>query len=242
MMVLYEILLLTGGLGLAAMALLGFAHVGGAHSHGHVGPLGHGHGAGHLGPGSSGAHGGGGGHGIHVSHAGHAGHAGHVTHSGGTHAGNHDAAHGASREVGGMSLLSLLSPMTLFGACLGAGVVGSVLTRWGEPVQLAAVGAVIGAVGFNALLVRPVMRLVMGFASVPARCLAGTLMEPAEAVTAFDANGEGLVRVLIDGQSVDVLARLTDEERRQGARVLRGQSVRVEEVDPHTNRCKVSRL
>src|SRR5439155_20580165 len=112
----------------------------------------------------------------------------------------------------------------------------------GVSVALSALGAAAGAVVFNALLVRPIMRLVFGFASTPARGLSGALMEAAEAVTAFDANGEGLVRVLVDGQTVDVLARVCDEERRQGARVLRGQSVRVEEVDPRTNRCRVSRL
>jgi hypothetical protein len=48
--------------------------------------------------------------------------------------------------------------------------------------------------------------------------------------------------VLVDGQSVDVLARLSEEERRQGTRVARGQSVRVEDVDTHRNRCTVSRL
>jgi hypothetical protein len=219
------------------MTLLGFAHIGGAHSHDHAGPLGHGHGPGHLGDGAHGAHVGS--HGAHVSPAGHASPTGHA---GGGHGGVHDATHAGQQDAGGLNFLSLISPLTLFGGCLGAGLVGSVLTRWGEPVTLTAVAAAAGAIGFNALLVRPVLRLVMGFASVPARGLAGALMEPAEAVTAFDANGEGLVRVLVDGQSVDVLARLTDEERRQGARVLRGQAVRVEEVDPRTSRCKVSRL
>src|SRR5438270_114652 len=76
----------------------------------------------------------------------------------------------------------------------------------------------------------------------PAQGLEGTLLQSAEAVTAFDANGEGLVRVLVDGQSIDVLARLTEEERREGARVVRGQTVRIEDVDTRSNRCKVSRL
>jgi hypothetical protein len=38
------------------------------------------------------------------------------------------------------------------------------------------------------------------------------------------------------------LARLTEEEHRQGARVVRGQTVRIEDVDTRSNRCKVSRL
>jgi hypothetical protein len=142
----------------------------------------------------------------------------------------------------GLHLLSLLSPLTLFSACLGAGAVGSLLTRWDVPVVMTAAAAGVGAVACNALLVRPMMRLVMGFASVPARGLTGALMQRAEAVTTFDANGEGLVRVLVDGQSVDVLARLTEVDRSQGTRVLRGQPVLIEDVDERRNRCTVSRL
>ena len=132
--------------------------------------------------------------------------------------------------------------MTLFAACLGAGIIGCLLTGWGVSPLLAGLGAAAGAVVFNALLIRPIMGLVMGFASAPARGLEGALLQDAEAVTAFDANGEGLVRVLVDGQSVDVLARLTEDERREGARVVRGQTVRIEDVDTRSNRCKVSRL
>jgi hypothetical protein len=132
--------------------------------------------------------------------------------------------------------------MTLFAGCLGAGATGTLLTGWGVPSGLTAVGAGAGAVGFNALLVRPMMRLVMGFASTPARGLEGALMQRAEAITGFNENGEGLIRALVDGQSVDILARLSEEERRQGARVLRGQTVRIEEVDGRRNRCTVSRL
>jgi hypothetical protein len=256
-MFLYQVLLVAGALGLVAMALMGFIHHGGPDHGSHAGhghQLGHGHHGGHLGEGAHIGHVHHGGHlGDsspigHLHHAGHLGdaHAGHAADPGHLHGGAHSGGH-ASHDVGhhgGLApgLLSLLSPMTLFSGCLGAGAVGSVLTGWGVPAPVTAAGAAAGAVGFNALLVRPMMRLVMGFASTPARGLAGTLMQRAEAITRFDANGEGLVRVLVDGQSVDVLARLTEEERRQGARVLRGQSVLVEEVDGRSNRCTVSRL
>jgi hypothetical protein len=230
MIFLYQILLLTGALGLTAMALVGFVHHGGPHGQHDAGHVGGAHSAGEL---AGGSHAG-------AAHAG--GHAGHAAHHGVAQPGGHVAHHGESHDGVGMSLLSLLSPMTLFAACLGAGAVGSALTHWGVPPELTAAGAAVGAVSFNALVVRPTLRLVMGFASVPASGLAGTLMQHAEAVTAFDANGEGLVRVQIDGQSVDLLARLCEDERRQGTRVLRGQSVRVEDVDPRSNRCTVSRL
>jgi hypothetical protein len=228
-MFVYETLLVTGALGILVMTLMGFAHVGGAQHGGHAG----------------GAHGGhalGGGHLAAGGHAGHAA-AGHGAHHGAGH--SHDAGHGHEQTAPagvGQSLLALLSPMTLFAACLGAGILGSLLTGWGVSPVLAGAGAAGGAVVFNTLLVRPILRLVMSFASEPAQGLEGSLMQSAEAVTAFDANGEGLVRVLVDGQSIDVLARLTEEERREGARVLRGQTVRIEDVDTRSNRCKVSRL
>lgn len=226
-MFIYEILLAAGILGLIAMSLAGFGHHGGAHPTGHAGAHAvHAHLAGRLGAGG---------------HAGRTG-ASLLAHRGGAPRSGHTAASGGPRGGIGRALLSLLSPITLFAACLGAGAVGALLTAWGVGAALTAVAAVAGAIGFNALLVRPILGLAMGFASEPAQGLDGTLMQNAEALTSFNADGEGLVRVLVDGQSVDVLARLTEEERRQGTRVARGQSVRVEDVDTHRNRCTVSRL
>jgi hypothetical protein len=226
-MFIYEILLVTGILGLVAMSLAGFGHHGGAPHAGHGGT--------HTG------------HTPLVGRLGSAGHAGRTTagpmsHRGGALRSGRATSGSAQRGGLGRALLSLLSPITLFAACMGAGATGAILAGWGVSPALAAVGAAAGAIGFNALLVRPIMRLALGFASEPARGLDGTLLQNAEAITHFDANGEGLVRVLVDGQSVDVLARLTEEERRQGTHVVRGQSVRVEDVDTHRNRCTVSRL
>jgi hypothetical protein len=175
------------------------------------------------------------------AHAGHTA-AGPLAHRGGAHPAVKPIRGAGQRGGLGRALLALLSPITIFGACLGAGAIGVLLAGLGVSAALAAVGAIAGAIGVNALFVQPIMRLVMNFASEPARGLGGTLLQSAEAITSFDANGEGLVRVLVDGQSVDVLARLTDEERREGAHVARGQSVRIEDVDPHHNRCTVSRL
>jgi hypothetical protein len=226
-MFIYETLLVIGGLGIVLMTVMGFAHVGGAHHAGHTGGAHTGHALG--------------GHTAAGSHAGHDT-AGHAAHHGAARVGEQVAAGSANHAGLGQSLLALLSPMTLFAACLGAGIIGCLLSDWGVNPTLTGLGALAGAVVFNALLIRPIMGLVLGFTSTPARGLEGALMQSAEAVTGFDANGEGLVRVLVDGQSVDVLARLTEEERREGARVVRGQTVRIEDVDTHSNRCKVSRL
>lgn len=225
-MFIYEVLLVSGILGLVAMSLAGFGHHGGARHPSHVGTA-------RIGP----AH-----HGGRLAHAGRTSAIRPLAQRGGSHPGGKPAPAAAPHGALGRLILSLLSPITLFAACLGAGAVGAIMVGWGLGPVWSAVGAGAGAVVFNAALVQPIMRLMMGFASEPAEGLAGSLMQQAEAVTNFDAHGEGLIRVLVDGQSVDVLARLTDDERRQGTHVVRGQTVRVEEVDTHRNRCTVSRL
>src|SRR5436305_785140 len=109
MIFMYQILLLTGALGLAAMALVGFVH-GGPHGQHHAGHVGNAHSAGQL---ASGSHAG-------ASHAGAShtgGHTGHTAHHGAAQPGGHGAHPSESHDGVGMSLLSLLSPMTLFAAC-----------------------------------------------------------------------------------------------------------------------------
>jgi hypothetical protein len=209
----YDVMLLVGAIGLLSMALLGFAHGGHGHAghaeHGHLGhaPLAHGHG-------EHGAHG-------HAGHGDCAGHAGGQAHA--------------------IEWLALLSPMTLFSLCLGAGATGVLLRTLGvQSAFLTALAALAGAILFRAGVVGPIWKLVLSFASRPARALEGALLQLAEAVTPFNAKGEGLVRLEVDGQSIDVLARL--EHPDQGSRVLRGQQVRVESVDSHTNTVTVSRL
>jgi hypothetical protein len=134
----------------------------------------------------------------------------------------------------------VLSPLTLFGMAVGAGATGIALRSLGVPPPITAVAACGGAVAFRAGVVGPLWNLVSAFTSRPAAALEGALLQTAEAVTAFNARGEGLVRLVVDGQSVDVLARLEPGE--QGVRIARGEQVRVESVDPHRNSVTVSRL
>jgi hypothetical protein len=61
-------------------------------------------------------------------------------------------------------------------------------------------------------------------------------------VTDFDAQGQGLIAVELDGQLVQVLGILRPEELSIGVRVRRGGRVRIEEVDAVRNRCLVSSL
>ena len=60
--------------------------------------------------------------------------------------------------------------------------------------------------------------------------------------TDFDAQGQGLIAVELDGQLIQVLGILRPEERSIGIRVRRGGRVRIEEVDAVRNRCLVSSL
>lgn len=234
----YPILLVAGILGLVIMALLGFMHAPGqghaAHGHGHGGHghVGHGHvNHGHLDHGHA-----------HAGH-GHGGH-GHASHSHGEHAhGEHG--HGEPAQSAGTSilfmLLPFLSPLNWASWAIGAGGTGVILQNCGVRDPWTAGGALAGAVLFNQLCVKPLWKVVFGFASEPAGNLDACLLQSVEAVTAFNSRGEGLVRVLIDGRSEDLLARLTEAEQRQGMRVSRGDRLMIEEIDSETNSVRVCR-
>lgn len=123
---------------------------------------------------------------------------------------------------------------------LGFGFAGLLLRPvLGGPLLLA--GAVAGGVLFERLLVAPLWNLAMRFASAPAVTLESAVSDEATAVTSFDANGQGIVSLEVDGQVVQILATLRPDDRALGAaRVRAGQRVRIDEVDAAQNRCTVS--
>jgi hypothetical protein len=132
----------------------------------------------------------------------------------------------------------LTSPRFLFSVLIGFGTTGVVLgARLGA---LTPVIALIGGIAFERLVVTPVWNFALRFASRPALTLESVIADQATAVTAFDANGEGIISVELDGQVVHVLARLQNGDRALGMRIRKGQRVRVEEVDAIRNRCTVS--
>lgn len=182
-------------------------------------------------------HGGGHHHGAH--HGAHHGGALHEPGRGG--APHHDGSgHGhAVPQVGGArdALLALATPRVLFALAFGFGAAGMLLGQLLGGAPLAA-AALLCAVAFERLVVAPVWRLLLRFASAPAMTLETALFDEARAASGFDANGEGLVALELDGQVVQLLGRLRAEDRPR--RVRAGDRLRVEDVDPERNRCTVS--
>jgi translation initiation factor IF-1 len=186
--------------------------------------------------------------GFHHGHApggpGH-GHQSNQGHSGGGHAGSHAGHHhhgsGHQHHAGASSrLLLFLSPRLWFSLLVGFGATGLLVGQHATAgVRLGV--ALLGALAFEALLVRPIWSLATRFASDPAMTLETGVMDDAEAVTGFNAKGEGLVRLDLDGQVVQLLGVLTSSERDAGIRVAAGDRLLVEAVDPARQRCTVSR-
>jgi hypothetical protein len=222
----YGFSLALGTTGLAAMAIGGLAHVG------------------HVGHGGHAGHGGHGGHG-HGTHAGH-GHAGHG-HAGDAHAGHahtaelhasHAQAQTAPPHSASANILSaLFSPRVLFALLVGFGAGGLLASPLGEPWRAGA--GVLAAAAFEGLLVGPLWRLLFRFESSPAATLETAIEDDARAVMGFDANGQGLVALDVDGQVVQLLATLSADDRARGARVRSGDLVRVSSIDAARNRCTV---
>jgi hypothetical protein len=151
------------------------------------------------------------------------------------------AAHASTaRDAMSNTLWTITSPRFLFSLLLGFGTAGELLRPvLGGPLLIAA--AVAGGVLFERVLVSPLWNFAMRFASAPATTLESSVSDEATAVTSFDANGQGIVSLEVDGQVVQILATLRADDRALGpARVRAGQRVRIDDVDAEQNRCTVS--
>ena len=238
---LYLFSLLLGFVGLLVMAVSGVAGQGGHHAGGHA-HGGHlhagGHHAGDLNVHGVGGHALGAGHGHAATPAGDAG--GHaLTHG---HAHGHDGGHAHAGDAGkamGNWFLSFLSPRVLFSILVGVGATGLLLGHV-LPEPLLAIAAVAGGLVFELAAVRPVWNFFFRFASEPALTLESAITDTATAVTGFNPQGEGVVKIELDGQIVQVLGRLSSADLATGVRVRAGDSLVVEDVDPVRNRCVVS--
>ena len=66
--------------------------------------------------------------------------------------------------------------------------------------------------------------MLFRFESSPAATLESAIEDDARAVMGFDANGQGLVALDVDGQIVQLLATLSADDRARGVRVRSGDS------------------
>ncbi len=208
----YMFSLALGTTGLVVMALGGLGH-----HMGHASPAPHT--PGHTGPLV--------GHGHHD-----------ISLSSHSHGHSHPSHSGAYASLGG-KLWALLSPRVVCSFLVGVGASGLWLGHWlFEP--LVAAGALTGGVLFERYVVTPIWNGLFRFASAPAQTLEQAVFEVARAVTDFDAQGQGLIALELDGQLIQVLGILRADERAIGVQVRRGDRVRIEEVDAVRNRCLVS--
>ena len=133
-----------------------------------------------------------------------------------------------------------MSPRLLFSVCVGLGASGLLLRPLlGSGILLFA-GALVGGIVFERAIVTPIWNFAFRFASEPALTLESALHSEATAVTAFDANGSGLIAVELDGRLVQLLGTLQTVDRELRAKVVAGSKLRIEDVDAERNRCTVS--
>jgi hypothetical protein len=234
---LYQSLLLIGAIGVAAQAALGFSHGHGAHGgHGHGGADVHGGGPHHAhGVAEHAAvHGDGPVHAHAPAQGSHAHHAdGKTDQSDGRHDGR--AGDGIAR------VFTLLSPLTVFSFFMGIGLTGLLVRSYLSPIPAGLV-ATAGGIAFYRLLVRPMWGVVLRFASKPAETLRGAVATDAEALSRFDTQGRGMVRITVDGEVKSLLAYLEPEDTKQGIVVSPGDRLVVTGVDEKKNTCRVTRL
>jgi hypothetical protein len=210
---LYTVSLATGAVGLGIMAVGGLSH--GSH-------------AGHLYSARGGA-----------AHSGHSGHSGAATaRIPALPRGGARGARGAGAGAAGWRWTNLLSPRLLFSFFVGFGAAGILASSLHEPLRLAA--AVAAGIAFEAALVGPLWRFLFRFESREASTLETSIEDEARAVTGFDANGNGLVALELDGQLVQLLATLAPGERARGVRIRSGDLVRIAAVDAERGRCTVT--
>ena len=166
--------------------------------------------------------------------------------------GGHGHAHGVARahgrapataqprgpvhHAGGLATRAfflLTSPRLLFSVMIGFGATGQLFKgSLGGPVL--PLVALAGGILFERLIITPIWNLTLRFASRPAVTLESAMTDEATAVTSFDANGEGIISVELDGQIVQLLARLQPADRIPGMKVRAGQRLRIEEVNAAT--------
>ncbi|MEQ1934194.1 MAG: hypothetical protein ABL962_10005, partial [Fimbriimonadaceae bacterium] len=139
------------------------------------------------------------------------------------------------------SMLQSFSPIDFFATAMGAGALGIVGRKVFKNEQIAAGMAVAGGLIMDFLIVKPMLNAMMKYASEPSEGLEGAISKLAEAATNFDAQGRGLIKLHLDGQTSQLLATLEPSEIASGIRVAKGDRLVVLDVDSARNICRVSR-
>jgi hypothetical protein len=168
-------------------------------------------------------------------HGGHAAQA--ATNAHGSHAHHSGPQHSEANSL--LWWLAWFSPIYLCGAIIGFGLtgtlLGALLRGW---LRLAL--ALGGAFLLRQFCIRPLIVAVMNWASLPAKTLDDAVLETGTAVTNFDRQGFGMVRLRLDGQVVQLLGQLAPEDQ-AGPRVVSGESLFIRSVDSGRQRCVVCR-
>lgn len=147
---------------------------------------------------------------------------------------------GAGRAGGTRALWALLSPRPIFSILVGFGAVGLILHPIVPGTLLFALSA-LGGLLFEFTVTRPLWNFLFRFESAPAMTLESCIGDEARAATSFDAKGNGLVALELNGQVVQLLGSLHPEDREAGVHVRAGDTVRIDDVDAERNRCTVRR-
>lgn len=131
----------------------------------------------------------------------------------------------------------VVSPLRLFSLALGAGASGLLAGLVIASPLLRALAAAAGALAFDALVVRPLWKLLLRFASRPAQTLSSAVGQEAVADSRFDEFGRGIVRVTVDGHVTRLMATLDEV-----VPVSSGERLVVVQIDGASNTCRVAKL
>ena len=179
---------------------------------------------------------------VHSGHDGHTGNHGSTGEAlGSLKALQHGHVRGVHKSSRGFRPWWAFSPFDLMAYCTGAGAVGEIVRQAGVASALVPIAALFGAIAFNFGIAKPILNTLLRFESRQSAGLEGKVAQQGEAVTRFDAQGRGLVRLDLDGEIVQVLATLDAEERERGVIVARGDPLLILDVDAARNTCRVTR-
>lgn len=183
----------------------------------------------------TGGHRGHGGHGGH-GHGGHGhGHGAKGGHRGGRHSSQSDGTNAWS------NLLLAISPIDIFGFAFGAGAFGLLFKTIVSPGLLPWM-AVLGALLFTYGFVKPIFALAAKFVSKPSEGIEGMVAKTGIAISKFDAQGRGIVKLILDDEEKQLLAIQDSSEFALGNQIQRGDELLIVEVDPVKNSCRVAKM